>query len=136
MASIFPETMTASQPVTIEYIVSKMFFFHTQAHLFHFQTPSYAEHKALDNLYDKLVEFKDEIGEQAMGYMKTKPKSLTAYPFVNYSPEALQRFLDDIQSFAKQLMDFGDSSGFVNLSNLAQEVSGLAASTRYLLTLK
>jgi len=136
MASIFPENMTVTAPITIEYIVSKMFFFHTQAHLFHFQTPSYAEHKALNKLFDKLADYKDDIGEQAMGYMKVKPKTITAYPFVNYSPEALQRFLDDVQSFAKQLMDFGDSSGFVNLSNLAQEVSGLAASTRYLLTLK
>jgi len=143
MASIFPETMMSNNGekqsptsgLTLETIIGKLFHFHTQAHLFHFQTPSYAEHKALDKLYKKLVDFKDEIGEQSMGYFKAKPKNLPVYPFINYSPQAVQSFLDEIQLFSKQLEEFGETSGYCNLSNLAEELSGLAASTRYLLTL-
>lgn len=138
MASIFPENMTNQSipsSLTLEVIIGKLFHFHTQAHLFHFQTTSFAEHKALDKLYKKLVDFKDEIGEQSMGYFKARPKSLPIYPFVNYSHQAIQIFLDEIQMFAKQLEEFGETSGYCNLSNLAEEVSGLVASTRYLLTL-
>lgn len=136
MASIFPEKMMSQPTLTLEVIIGKLFYFHTQAHLFHFQTSSYSEHKALDNLYKELVEFKDTIGEQAMGYFKSRPRNLPTYPFENYSPECLQRLLDEIEGFSCGLMKFADSMQYVNLSNLAQELSGLSAKTRYLLTLK
>lgn len=143
MATIFPENMISNRDntistapsLTLEVIIGKLFYYHTQAHLFHFQTTSFAEHKALDKLYKKLVDLKDEIGEQAMGYFKSRPKNLPTFPFINYSPQALQNFLDEINNFSKQLEDFGEDSGYCNLSNLAQELSGLTASTRYLLTL-
>ena len=39
----------------------------TQAHIFHLQTQSYAQHKALQDYYDEIVELIDEYVETYQG---------------------------------------------------------------------
>lgn len=51
----------------IEQLVSKIFALRDESHLAHWKTRSYAQHKALDELYNGLVEHIDGIVEAYQG---------------------------------------------------------------------
>jgi hypothetical protein len=48
-------------------LVSYLFHSRTQAHVFHLQTPSFAEHKALNEYYDEIIELVDGLIESYQG---------------------------------------------------------------------
>ena len=110
-----------------------MSYFFEQIHLLHLQTPSHAEHSAL-NFWDYVVDAKDEILEKLMGYESRKIKSYKINPLMDYTPGAPSKVVGEVKDFAKQLESWADSKGYGDISNLAQSLSGEAAKTLYLLT--
>lgn len=52
----------------IEELVSHVFALRNAAHLAHWSTKSYSEHKALGGLYDSLIDKIDDIVEAYQGY--------------------------------------------------------------------
>ena len=48
-------------------LVSYLFHSRTQAHIFHLQTTSFAEHKALNDYYDEIVDLVDGLVESYQG---------------------------------------------------------------------
>lgn len=48
-------------------LVSELFFSRTQAHVFHLQSKSYAEHKALESYYEGIVGLVDTLIETYQG---------------------------------------------------------------------
>ena len=48
-------------------LVSLLFSSRTQAHIFHLQTMSFAEHKALNKYYDSIVDIIDQLVEAYQG---------------------------------------------------------------------
>jgi len=48
-------------------LVSYLMHSRTQAHIFHLQTPSFAEHKALNDYYDGIVDLIDAFVESYQG---------------------------------------------------------------------
>ena len=66
--SLFPEEMMKSGELNLETIAGKLTYFHEQLHLTHWQTTSYAEHKALGKLYEYVQDFKDDVIEKLMVY--------------------------------------------------------------------
>ena len=68
-------------------LLSLLFQSATQTHVFHLQTPSYAEHKALGEYYDEIVELADGLAESAQGYYGIM-KAYKAYPLVDYKDKA------------------------------------------------
>ena len=133
--SIFPEQMisTAGGEFTIESVASKLSYFFEQIHLLHLQTPSHAEHLAL-NFWDYVVDAKDEILEKLMGYEGRKIKAYKIDALTDYVPGAPSKIVGDVKTFAKQLENFADGKGYGDISNLAQSLGGEAAKTLYLLT--
>jgi hypothetical protein len=47
--------------------ISTLFASRTQAHIFHLQTTSYAQHKALGSYYDKIIPLADTVVELVQG---------------------------------------------------------------------
>lgn len=135
--SLFPQEMLSSSggELNLDTIASKLTHFVDQLHLLHWQTTSYAEHQALGGLYDKVFDLKDEIVEKIMGYSGKRPTAVKHDPLVNYSPGAPNTVVNQLQSFASQLQNFGASNGMPDIENIAQSLSGEAAKTKYLLTL-
>jgi hypothetical protein len=131
--SLFPEQMLNSGELTIETVAAKMSYFFEQIHLLHLQTPSHAEHSAL-NFWDYVVDAKDEILEKLMGYEGRKIRSYKIDVLMDYSAGAPSRVVGDVKSFAKQLETWADGKGYGDISNLAQSLGGEAAKTLYLLT--
>ena len=131
--SLFPEDMMKSGgDMTIESIAAKLTYFHEQLHLLHWQTTSYAQHKALGKLYEYVQDFKDGLIEKIMGYTGKRPTAYKIEPLTNCTGN---QCVSDILSFASSLKYYGERNGFHDVCNLADSLSGEAAKTKYLLTL-
>jgi len=133
--SIFPEEMMkSSAELSLEGIASRFDYLFQQLHLLHLQTPSYAEHQAL-NLYDSMPGAKDEFMEKLMGYEGRKLRSYKTAPIMDYSPGSPMRVVNELKSFAEELESYASSKNYSDIENLAQSLSGSAAKTLFLLTL-
>ena len=132
--SLFPDDMmkSSSEGLTLESIAAKLTYFHEQLHLTHWQTTSYAEHKALGKLYEYVQDFKDEVVEKLMGYTGKRPSAYKIEPLTNCTG---MQCATDLMSFASTLKMYGEKNSFHDVCNLADALSGEAAKTKYLLTL-
>jgi hypothetical protein len=135
--SLFPSDMlassAASSEMTLEGIAGKLTYFQEQLHLLHWQTESYAEHKALGKLYEYIQDFKDDAIEKLMGYTGRRPKAFKIEPCSD--GVGADAVVSSLLSFSSSLKSFAESNGYHDISNLADALSGEAAKTRYLLTL-
>mgnify|MGYP003407668992 FL=1 len=135
-SSIFPDIMNpskvATEALTLETIASKLTYFQEQIHLLHWQTNSYAEHKALGSLYEYIQEFKDDLIEKLMGYTGKKP---AVYKLEPLSTSTSNVVVDELISFAKSLKEYGEMNCYQDVCNLSDSLSGEAAKVKYLLTL-
>jgi DNA-binding ferritin-like protein len=135
LKSLFPDEMMESKgssSLTLESIAGKLTYFHEQLHLLHWQSTSYAEHKALGKLYEYVQDFKDGVVEKIMGYTGKRPGIYKIEPLTNCKPE---QCVSDLMSFASALKMYGEKNAFHDVCNLADALSGEAAKTKYLLTL-
>jgi len=133
--SLFPSEMlkSGSGEMTLENIAGKLTYFHEQLHLLHWTTTSYAEHQALGGLYDYVHDFKDGVIEKLMGYMGKRPKAPKVEPLSDTASATI--VVSELMSFASSLKSFAEGSGYHDIANLADALSGEAAKTKYLLTL-
>lgn len=132
---LFPDNMknkSVSSELSLESIAAKLTYFHEQLHLLHWQTTSYAQHKALGKLYEYVQDFKDGVVEKLMGYTGKRPGIYKIEALTNCKPE---QCVSDLLSFASALKMYGEKNSFHDVCNLADALSGEAAKTKYLLTL-
>jgi len=109
-------------------LVSCLFHSRTQVHVFHLQTKSYAEHKALNEYYDEIIELTDGLIETFQGKYDIL-ENYTSLPLKNYTDSA------QVVSYFMQLADvvqvlrvnFEDSY----LQNQIDNVVELIESTKY-----
>ncbi len=130
--SIFPSEMTNAE-LTLEGVASKLTSFQLQLQLLHWQTTSFAEHKATDALYEFVSGFKDDVMEKLMGYANRRVK---AYPLLPLTADNSLSVVNSILTFSYSLEKWAEANKYCDIENLAQELSGSAAKTKYLLTLK
>jgi DNA-binding ferritin-like protein len=119
--------------MTTEEIAGKLTFFQEQIHMIHWETRSFAEHKATGELYEYIQDFKDEVIEKLMGYTGKRIQGMKIELIGNKA--ASMEVVDRILKFAEELMNHAESNKFWDIENMAQELSGKAAKTKYLLTL-
>ena len=134
MKSIFPESMISSSggELTLESVAGKLLYFHEQLHLIHWQTSIYAEHMSTGSLYDYVHDFKDGLMEKLMGYTGRKPSVYRVEPLTQATSQAVA---SEMSMFADSLKRYGESNGYHDVCNLADEFSGEVAKFKYLLTL-
>jgi hypothetical protein len=130
--SLFPEEMMKSGELNLETIAGKLTYFHEQLHLLHWQTKSYAQHKALGKIYEYVQDFKDGVVEKLMGYTGKRPGAIKLEQLTATDPNAVVTALMD---FASNLKRYAESNSYHDIANLADALSGEAAKTKYLLTL-
>lgn len=135
--SFFPQEMlsSASGDLSPDAIATKLAYFELQLHNLHWATRSYAEHKTLGKLYESVHDFKDEIIEKIMGYSGIRAKIGNPGQFKDYAPGVSDQVVSELITFAKQLQNYGASMNMPDIENVAQALSGKAATTKYLLTL-
>jgi DNA-binding ferritin-like protein len=130
--SLFPEEMLNSGELNLETIAGKLTYFHEQLHLLHWQTTSYAQHKALGKLYEYVQDFKDGVIEKLMGYTGKRPG---VYKIEALSTADSNSVVTALMDFASNLKRYAESNSYHDIANLADALSGEAAKTKYLLTL-
>jgi DNA-binding ferritin-like protein len=130
--SLFPDEMLNSGELNLETIAGKLTYFHEQLHLLHWQTKSYAQHKALGKIYEYVQDFKDDVVEKLMGYTGKRPGAIKLEQLTATDPNAVVTALMD---FASNLKRYAEANSYHDIANLADALSGEAAKTSYLLTL-
>lgn len=134
--SLFPEEMinksNGGVSMTLESIASKLITMELQLQLVHWQTASYAEHKATGSMYEYLQEFRDGVTEKLMGYTGRKPFNLTVG---NIAGTTSSECAIELCSFATSLKSYAEANGYLDIANLSDELSGEGSKLKYLLTL-
>ena len=117
-------------------VISPLVQFQQQIRIFHWQTDSYAEHKAFGKTYEELDSLIDEFIETFMGvFGRSKPtttfqitlKPLSDRNVVDIVISDFVNYLDDLSS---------DIKNHTDLLNLRDSLRGEVNKLRYLLSLK
>jgi hypothetical protein len=117
-------------------LVELLLTIQNQLKIFHWQTKSYAEHKALDDAYGTLTDLFDEFLETYMGkYGRPKAENQFTINLENYS----ENYISCIKTF-KLIVQKDLSKAFseedTDLLNLRDEILGALNKLCYLLSLK
>lgn len=117
-------------------LISPFLKIQNQLRIFHWQTSSYAQHKAFGSAYNALDDLIDTFVEIFTGkYGKTKASAQYVIELDNYSDD----YLSTIDSFIVYLVNLSnelDASIDTDLLNIRDEMLGELNRLKYLLTLK
>ena len=118
-------------------IVPVLFRFRQQLHVSHWQTTSYARHKASDELLGSLTGFIDKFMEIYFGkYGRVAFPEEVNIKIGNMSDENGMKFLDEmIHYYIEVLPTYLDSRNDTDLLNLRDEILGTTNQIKYLYTL-
>lgn len=111
----------------------------SQVKLFHWQTSSYAEHKALDKFFSNFLDLSDSLMESLMGkygrpVLDTNSSTLE---MTNYSSQNMDSFMDRMhECYSKEIKGGLDAKNDSELINIIDEILALITKTKYLLSLK
>ena len=109
-----------------------------QSKLLHWQTPRYAQHKALDELFESLIELGDELAESIMGkygrpHISDENLSLRLFNYNNN----LSYFMDELYNcYRNDCRGLFDENKDSELLNIVDEIISLIDKIKYLLTLE
>ena len=109
-----------------------------QSKLLHWQTAKYAQHKALDELFESLIELGDELAESIMGkygrpHISDENLSLRLFNYNNN----LSYFMDELYNcYRNECRSLFDENKDSELLNIIDEIISLVDKIKYLLTLE
>jgi hypothetical protein len=108
-------------------LASRLVHSQTQAHIFHLQTGSYAEHKALQGYYENIDDLMDSLIESYQGENDII-KNYKSLPMDNYdSKEQVIGYFEDLMGMVRELSE--DFPSY--LKNIVDEIEVLINSTLY-----
>ena len=117
-------------------LLNQLLHFATQTRLLHWQTTSYARHKAYGKLYDSLDDFLDSFVEVVQGRAgQARLKVLGPIDAANLGDNEASAFIDELVEFLTSLTDVFVEEEDTALINLRDDALAAALRTRYLLTL-
>ena len=114
-------------PVSVAKFISLLFSSREQAHIFHLQSQSYAQHKALQGYYEDIVDLIDSYVEQYQGkYGILKGYVPTTQVFED---DSTVRYFAGLLTFVENTRrELPQDS---NLNNTVDEIVSLIVSTHY-----
>lgn len=102
-----------------------------QAHAFHLETSSYAQHKALEKYYEKIVDLLDDYAEAYMGkYGRIGRIHVNSRQIRN--PKKARSYFGSLLTRIRSLRLPRDTY----LKNIQDEITALIRKTMYMLTLR
>jgi hypothetical protein len=117
-------------------IITALLTLQNQLRIFHWQTESYAEHKALGKAYESLDDLIDSLVEQSFGkYGREKSADGFDIKLQNYEQSKPQELLHSAEIAIRAMRARFEKDGATNLSNITDEILGVIDQTSYLLTL-
>lgn len=107
-----------------------------QIQLFHWQTKSFAEHKAFDEYIDEFTNLTDKVVESLSGkYERVVLGKGGNIELSDYKDSDPNEFLDQIVEFFKDYQDELDEKEDSEIINLMDEITTETDKLKYLLTL-
>ena len=117
-------------------IIPKLLGLQNQIRVMHWQTESYAEHKALGKAYDALDGLIDQFVEVHSGkYGNTLAKSNFQFSAVNYKDANVMALIDSYISYLTNELPQVCKEGDTDLLNIRDEMLSVLNQTKYLLRL-
>jgi DNA-binding ferritin-like protein len=119
-------------------VLSPLVQFQQQLRVFHWQTESYAQHKAFGKTYEALEDLIDGFVENFMGKYGKLEAEGGKYDIELHNlkdakvDSVLNEFLDYLDTFNDELDEKKDT----DLLNIRDEIKGVVNTLKYLLTLK
>lgn len=108
-------------------LASRLVHSQTQVHIFHLQTGSYAEHKALQGYYENIDDLMDSLIESYQGENDII-KNYKSLPMDNYDgKEQVIGYFEDLMGMVRELSE--DFPSY--LKNIVDEIEVLINSTLY-----
>lgn len=116
-------------------IISPLIQFQSQLRIFHWQTDSYAKHKAYGKAYANLDALVDSFVETYMGiYGRNKPNITFNITIKSLqSDEVSKTVLNEFLDYLKELRNFVSKD--TDLQNIVDSISSEVNQLKYLLTL-
>lgn len=116
-------------------VISPLVQFQQQLRIFHWQTDSYAQHKAFGSAYEELDDLVDTFVETYMGvFGRSKPTVVFQIELKPLSSPAVVN--EVLLSFEEYLRDMSlDLKEFTDLLNIRDSIIGEVNKLRYLLSL-
>jgi len=109
-------------------LISYLFHSQIQVHIFHLQTKSFAEHKALNDYYDAITDLIDGLVESYQGKYEIL-ENYTSFKFVNYIDNAETiSYFESLGKLVEKLRKAVDDS---YIQNQIDNVDELVFSTIY-----
>ena len=105
--------------------VSVLFHSATVTHFMHLQTKSFAQHMALGEYYDAIVELADKWAEAYQGCYE----QIKSYPKDFHLATDPVKYITSVKAFVKDIRD--ELPKDTELQNLIDEIAGLIDSTLY-----
>lgn len=109
-------------------LVSKLLDSQRQIHIFHFQTKSFAEHKALQDYYDAIGDLVDAIVESAQGKYGIL-NGWKSFPTEDY--QSNEQVINYLKSLADEVAKYFNISKDTFIQNQLDEITTLINSTLY-----
>lgn len=111
-------------------VASKLFHARTQIHVYHLQTKSYAQHKALDEAYNGILDLTDAYIETIQGKLGMILTGYKTYPLLedNNPIKFLSQLKADIETYRINVLN---KKEFNNIDNQCQVIVDLIESTIY-----
>ena len=117
--------------------ITKLLTLQNQLRVFHWQSESYAEHKALGKAYEQLDELIDTFIEEFQGaYARIISKDKFVVELLNLEDSDIMDFVDLNINYLANELPKGLKPIDTNLLNVRDEMIGALQRLKYLLTLK
>jgi len=108
-----------------------------QAHLFHWQTKSYAEHVALGEFYETFIDKVDSLMENIIAKTARPEISNGTITLSGYGTESLNAFLLKTKTTLKtEMLEAISPKNNEEIWNIVEELKAMVNKLEYLLTLK
>lgn len=114
--------------LTFVSVLSKLLDSQRQTHIFHFQTKSFAEHKALQDYYDAIGDLVDAIVESAQGILGILT-GWKSFPTEDY--QSSEQVITYLKSLSDDVNKLYPNIKYSYIQNQLDEVTTLINSTLY-----
>lgn len=113
-----------------------LFHARQQAHFWHLDTKSYAEHKNLDNFYTELLDLIDSLLETYLGKGKRIDFGQVRMTFHKYSHDKMIEYFKKLARYVARAKKSMSESTDGDVMNIMDEILALINRTLYMFTLK
>ena len=116
-------------------VITPLVQFQQQIRIFHWQSDTYAQHKAFGKLYESLDDLVDTFIETYMGiFGKSKPTNQFKFVLEPFFEENVTSILNEFDGYLKDMSY--ELEDHTDLLNIRDSILGEVNKLRYLLTLK